>query len=54
MGELVFAGALGRQETRGTHVRLDYPLTNPRMNGKVHVQKKMDRKPVREWRAESR
>jgi succinate dehydrogenase/fumarate reductase flavoprotein subunit len=54
MGELVFIGALDRRETRGTHVRLDYPLTNPRMNGKVHIQKKIDGKPVTEWRGEAR
>jgi hypothetical protein len=31
-------------------VRVDYPLTNPRFNRKVHIVKKVDGKPVVEWR----
>jgi len=54
MGELVFTGAMGRKETRGTHVRIDYPLTNPRMNGKIQVMKRIDGKAVSEWRTESK
>jgi len=54
LGELVFTGALERRETRGNHVRLDYPLTNPRMNKQVQIQKRIDGKPVTEWRAEAR
>jgi len=50
MGELVFSGALDRKETRGTHVRADYPLTNPRFNRKIHVIRKVNGKPVLEWR----
>jgi succinate dehydrogenase/fumarate reductase flavoprotein subunit len=50
LGELVFTGALGRQETRGLHERTDYPLTNPRLNNKVHVIRKANGAPVTEWR----
>jgi succinate dehydrogenase/fumarate reductase flavoprotein subunit len=50
IGELVFTGSLERRETRGLHVRPDYPLTNPRMNNKIHVIKKRDGKPATEWR----
>ena len=50
IGELVFASSLERRETRGLHVRPDYPLTNPRMNNKIHVIKMIDGKPVTEWR----
>jgi L-aspartate oxidase len=50
LGELVFLGAMDRKETRGNHIRVDYPLTNPRFNKKVHIVKKVDGKPVVEWR----
>ena len=51
LGELVFTGALERQETRGLHERADYPLTNPRLNNKVHVIRKANGAPVTEWRS---
>ena len=54
LGELVFLGAMDRKETRGNHVRIDYPLTNPRFNKKVHIVKKVDGKPVTEWREASK
>ena len=50
LGELIFLGAMDRKETRGNHVRVDYPLTNPRYNKKVHIVRKVDGKPVVEWR----
>jgi succinate dehydrogenase/fumarate reductase flavoprotein subunit len=50
LGELIFLAASDRKETRGNHVRVDYPLTNPRFNKKVHIVKKVDGKPVLEWR----
>lgn len=34
LGELVFLGALERKETRGFHVRLDYPFLDPTLNDK--------------------
>ena len=54
LGELVFLGALDRKETRGNHIRSDYPLLNPRFNKKVHIVKQVDGKPVVEWRDASR
>ena len=39
---LIFLAASDRKETRGNHVRVDYPLTNPRFNKKVHIVKKVD------------
>ena len=49
MGELVFVAALERKETRGGHVRTDYPITNPLLE-KMLVCKKVDGYPVTEWR----
>jgi succinate dehydrogenase/fumarate reductase flavoprotein subunit len=54
LGEIVSLAALDRKETRGNHVRVDYPLTNPRMNGKTHIMKKVDGKIVSEWRPVSK
>jgi succinate dehydrogenase/fumarate reductase flavoprotein subunit len=50
IGELVFVGSKDRKETRGLFVRPDYPLTNPRVNHSVQVIKKVDEKPVTQWR----
>jgi succinate dehydrogenase/fumarate reductase flavoprotein subunit len=50
IGELVFVGSKERKETRGLFVRPDYPLTNPRVNNKVHIIKKVDEEPVTKWR----
>lgn len=50
MGELVFLGALGRKESRGPHNRVDYPYTDPLLNGKVQYIKKVEEKPVSDWR----
>jgi succinate dehydrogenase/fumarate reductase flavoprotein subunit len=49
IGELVFVGSRDRKETRGLFVRPDYPLTNPRVNNKVHIIKKVEEKPVTQW-----
>ena len=48
--ELVFLTAKERKETRGLHIRPDYPLTNPRLNNKIQVIKSVDHKPVTQWR----
>ena len=50
IGELVFVASKARKETRGLHIRKDYPLTNPRMNNKVQIIRQVDGKPVTEWR----
>ena len=50
VGELIFIAANERKETRGQHVRTDYPLTNPLMQ-KLLIIKNMKKRPVTEWRA---
>jgi len=50
LGELVFLTARERKETRGLHVRPDYPLTNPRLNNKIQVIKRVAQEPVTQWR----
>jgi len=49
LGELVFLSAMERKETRGTHIRADYPFTNPLME-KMLICKKVKNSPVLEWR----
>ena len=49
LGELVFITARERKETRGKHIRPDYPFTNPMM-AKLLVVKKVEGEPVLEWR----
>jgi len=46
MAELVLIGANERRESRALHVRSDYPLTDPVMDGKEIVIRKEDGKPV--------
>ncbi|PKN30557.1 MAG: FAD-dependent oxidoreductase [Deltaproteobacteria bacterium HGW-Deltaproteobacteria-21] len=48
LGELVFSGASARKETRGLHIRSDYPLTDPVMDGKEVFVKKVNGKPLTE------
>jgi succinate dehydrogenase/fumarate reductase flavoprotein subunit len=50
VGELVFLAAAERKETRGLHVRPDYPLTDPVLDGKGIFITRMEGKPVLEWR----
>ena len=50
IGELVFTGALERKESRGLHQRTDYQFTDPLLNNKILVAKKVDGKPILEWR----
>ncbi|MBP1731321.1 MAG: succinate dehydrogenase/fumarate reductase flavoprotein subunit [Deltaproteobacteria bacterium] len=49
VGELTFLTALERKETRGKHIRVDYPFANPLLE-KLLVVKRVDDKPVLEWR----
>jgi succinate dehydrogenase/fumarate reductase flavoprotein subunit len=49
LGELTFLAASERKETRGKHNRVDYPFTNPLLE-KLLVVKRMDGRPVMEWR----
>lgn len=50
LGEVVFTAAMERKETRGNYVRSDCPYTNPLLNNKVLICKKVSDKPVLEWR----
>ncbi|MFC2047613.1 FAD-binding protein, partial [Chloroflexota bacterium] len=50
LGELVFLSALERKESRGLHRRIDYPITDPLLNDKLLIAKKVKGKPVFEWR----
>ena len=49
VGELVFIAAQERKETRGTHIRTDFPFANPLME-KSLVIKKVNDQPLMEWR----
>jgi succinate dehydrogenase/fumarate reductase flavoprotein subunit len=48
LGELIFFGALERRETRDSHVRTDYPLTNPLLE-KLLLIKQADGRTVTTW-----
>ena len=50
IGELVFVGALERKETRGLHQRVDYPYADPLLSNRNLTIKKVDGRPVTEWR----
>lgn len=49
IGELVFLTARERKETRGKHIRVDYPFTNPLLE-KLLVVRKVEGRPFLEWR----
>ena len=49
IGELIFIAARERRESRGKHIRTDYPFTNPLMS-KLLMIKQQEQKPVMEWR----
>lgn len=51
LGELVFLSALERKESRGLQRRIDYPLTDPTLNDKVLGIRKVNERPVLEWKA---
>lgn len=50
IGELVFIMALDREETRGLHIRPDYPFTNPMLD-QAHIIRTANGKPVMQWRS---
>jgi succinate dehydrogenase/fumarate reductase flavoprotein subunit len=50
LGELVLIAANERKETRALHVRADFPLTDPVMDGKEIILRKTDGKPVVEMK----
>jgi succinate dehydrogenase/fumarate reductase flavoprotein subunit len=50
LGELAFLAARERKETRALHNRPDYPLTDPVLDGKAIFVKRVDDKPLMEWR----
>jgi succinate dehydrogenase/fumarate reductase flavoprotein subunit len=54
LGELIFAGILGRKETREKYYRTDYPFTNPMLDGKRLVYRKGEEGPLVEWREKNR
>ena len=53
VGEVVLSTARERKETRGKHIRTDYPFTNPQM-AKLLMVRKERQGPVFEWRPISR
>jgi succinate dehydrogenase/fumarate reductase flavoprotein subunit len=48
LGEVLFAAAMDRKETRGTHRRPDHPFTNPTLECFL-VVRQVDGKPIAEW-----
>jgi succinate dehydrogenase/fumarate reductase flavoprotein subunit len=49
-GETIFMTALERKETRGLHVRSDFPFTNPLLQEKFLTIQKENGKVRMEWR----
>jgi succinate dehydrogenase/fumarate reductase flavoprotein subunit len=49
-GEAIFLSALERKETRGRHVRSDFPFTNPLLENKFMTIRKENGKFSLEWR----
>jgi len=49
IGEAVITSAYDRKETRGLHVRVDYNLTNPLLNNKLHLVKLVEGQPTTTW-----
>ena len=50
VGELVMLAARERKETRGKHVRIDYPYTNLLYDNKFITVQKVEGKPLLKWR----
>lgn len=51
VGELIMHAANERKETRGKHVRIDYPYTNLIYDNKFITVQQVDGKPMVEWRS---
>ena len=49
VGKIIFATANERKETRGKHIRTDYPFTNPLLSQLLMI-KQVDGAPVMQWR----
>jgi succinate dehydrogenase/fumarate reductase flavoprotein subunit len=49
-GQVIFRTALERKETRGKHVRLDYPFTNPLLTDKFLTIRKQNGRVHMDWR----
>jgi succinate dehydrogenase/fumarate reductase flavoprotein subunit len=49
VGEVVFSAIKERKETRGKYFRQDYPFTNPLLNGKALICRKVNDKLTLEW-----
>jgi succinate dehydrogenase/fumarate reductase flavoprotein subunit len=49
VGDLIFTTARERKETRGKHIRKDYPFTHPHLNKLLIIRRKDDKKEI-EWR----
>jgi succinate dehydrogenase/fumarate reductase flavoprotein subunit len=50
IGELVLRAALELKETRGKHIRVDYPFTNPLLE-ELLVIRRTDEGPAFQWRS---
>lgn len=50
IGELTFIMALNRKETRGLHVRPDYPFTDPTLN-QAHIIRKIKGENILDWKS---
>lgn len=50
VGQLVFITAMARKETRGKHVRKDFPFTHPHYS-KHLIVKRINEDTVTEWRS---
>jgi len=49
-GETIFLTALERKETRGLHIRFDFPFTNPLLQDKFLTLRQEKGKVIIEWR----
>ncbi|MGA3127862.1 MAG: FAD-binding protein [Candidatus Korobacteraceae bacterium] len=50
VGELIMHAGDFRKETRGKHIRVDHPYTNPLLDNKFVTVHQVNSKPVAEWR----